>query len=60
MNTYGMTFAYQTNLNISRMKQGNEILQKKILQNYTLNVLSNAIIKNWGEISLHIGTLINT
>ena len=48
-----MTFAYQTNLNISRMKQGNEIVQKIFIYFVILSVLSNAIIKNWGKISLH-------
>ena len=46
-----MIFAYQTNVNISRTKQGNEVLEK--LYFISLNDLQHAIIKSLSQISLH-------
>ena len=36
-----MTFAYKTNLNISRMKQGNEIVQKMLLCHFKCSFKCN-------------------
>ena len=45
------TFAYQANLNISRMKQSNKILQKQYF--IISNDLQHAMIKCLGQISVH-------
>ena len=50
-----MTFAYLTNLNISRMKQGDEILRKMLLCHFKCSFKCNH--KKIGVKSRCIGTL---
>ena len=55
-----MTFAYQTNLNISRMKQGNEIVQKMLLCHFKCSFKCNnkkTVVKFR---CIGLGTLIET
>ena len=53
-----MIFAYQTNLNISKMKQGNKILQKMLLCHFKCSFKCNH--KKTGVKFRCIGTLIIT